>query len=50
MMLAESLGEAWVLYHNQIRLWNIFINAVCGTFFELNGIIQFPIEAVFKRA
>ena len=37
-----------VLYHRQIRLWNVFINTVCGQFMELNAIIKFLNDA--KRA
>ena len=39
-----------VLYHRQVRLWNVFINAVCGQFVELNAIIKFLNDAVLKRA
>ena len=41
-------GLALVLYHRQVRLWNVFINAVCGQFVELNAIIKFLNEAVLK--
>lgn len=37
-----------VLYHRQVRLGNVFINAVCGQFVELNAIIKFLNEAVLK--
>ena len=43
-------GLALVLYHRQVRLWNVFINAVCGQFVELNAIIKFLNDAVLKRA
>ena len=43
-------GLAWVLYHRQVRLWNVFINAVRGLFVELNAIIKFLNDTVFKRA
>ena len=41
---------ALVLYHKQVRLWNGFINAVCGQCVELNAVIKFLNDAVLKRA